>query len=143
MSIWSAYRKMPVYLAVPQALLTSAVMALTIAGLGAYALVFILGKLHGPGGLDDGILAFFFAAPGIAILAFVISFSILINCHRAATWPTPTFAFVLGAILVWVWARGFGGIGFAWYAPATVAWLLSCWLLHRNPNARPKHVIEA
>jgi hypothetical protein len=143
MSIRSVYRRMPAYLAVPLALLASAVLALTLADLGAVALDSLLAKLHQPGDLGDAILVFFFVAPGIAVLAFVCCFSILINWHHATSWRTPTFALALGAILVWVWAHDFGGIGIAWYVPGTIAWLLSCWFLHRNTGAHTEHVIEA
>jgi len=143
MSIQSVYRRMPDYFAVPLALLTPAVVAVMLAALAAVMLVFLLGKFHRPGDLGDATLAFFFVAPSIAVLAFVSCFSILVNWHHAASWRTPTFAFVLGAILVWVWPLDFGGIGFAWYMPGTVAWLVSCWLLRRKVSAHSDHVIEA
>ena len=143
MSIQNAYRRMPVYLAIPLVLLVSAVAALTLAVLGEATLVFLLGKIHGPGDLGDAMLAFFCAAPSIAVLAFVSCFSILVNWHHDTSWRTPTFAFVLGAILVWVWPLDFGGAGFAWYMPGTVAWLVSCWLLRRKVSAHSDHVIEA
>jgi len=134
---------MPVYLAVPLALLVSALGALALAALGAVALNSLLEKLHGPGDLGDAVLAFFFAAPSVSVPAFVSCFSILINWHHATSWRAPTVAFALGASLVWVWARDFGGIGFAWYVPGTVAWLLSCWSLQRNVSTHTEHVIEA
>lgn len=134
---------MPTYLAAPLALVASAVAALTLAVLGEVALVFLLGKIHGPGDLGDAMLAFFCAAPSIAVLAFVSCFSILVNWHHATSWRTPTFAFVLGAILVWVWPLDFGGIGFTWYLPGTIAWLASCWLLHRKSISHSEHVLQA
>ena len=132
---------MPVYLAVPLALLASAVVALTLAALGAVTLDFLLGRFHRPGDLGDAILVFFFAAPSIAVLTFVFCFSILINWHHATSWRAPTLAFALGAILVWVWARDFGGIGFPPFVPGTIAWILSSWLLHRNASAHPEHAL--
>jgi hypothetical protein len=134
---------MPVYLAVPLAFLVSAVAALTLAVLGEATLVFLLGKIHGPGDLGDAMLAFFCAAPSIAVLAFVSCFSILVNWHHATSWRTPTFAFVLGAILVWVWPLDFGGAGFAWYIPGIFAWLVSCWFLHRKSISHSEHVFQA
>jgi hypothetical protein len=143
MSIQSAYRRMPVYLAIPLVLLVSAVAALTLAVLGGATLVFLLGKIHEPGDLGDAMLAFFCAAPSIAVLAFVSCFSILVNWHHDPSWRAPTFAFALSAVLVWVWAHDFGGIGFAWYVPGTIAWLVSCWLLRRKLSSPSEHVIEA
>src|ERR1035441_1744915 len=143
MSIQSVYRRMPTYLAAPLALVASAVAALTLAVLGEVTLVFLLGKIHGPGDLGDAMLAFFCAAPSIAVLAFVSCSSILVNWHHATSWRTPTFAFVLGAILVWVWPLDFGGIGFIWYLPGIIAWLGSCWLLHRKSISHSEHVLQA
>jgi hypothetical protein len=117
---------MPDCVAVPLALLASAVAAVTLAALGAATLDLLLGRLRRSDDLDDAILAVFFVAPSIAVLAFVFCFSILVNWHHATSWRTPTFAFVLGAILVWVWPFDFGGIGVAWYVPGAIAWLVSC-----------------
>jgi hypothetical protein len=109
----------------------------------AYTLNFFLGKIHGPGGLGDAILAFFVVAPSIAVLAFVFSFSVLVNWHHATSWRTPTFAFLLGGVVVWVWPFDFGGSGFISYMPGTTAWLVSGWLLRRKVNSHPQHVIQA
>ena len=134
---------MPSYLAVPLALLASAVVALALVALGVFALDFLLDKFHRGDDLDHAILAVFYAAPSIAVLGFVSCFSILVNWHHATSWRSPTFAFVLGAILVWVWPLDFGGIGVAWYMPGTVAWLVSCWLLRRKVSAHSDHVLQA
>jgi hypothetical protein len=136
----SWYRRIPVYVALPLALVAAAAAALTLAVLGAVTLVFLLGRIHGPGDLGDAMLAFFGAAPSIAVLAFVSCFSILVNWHHATSWRTPTFAFVPGALLVWVWPLDFGGFGFAWYMPGAAVWLVSCWLLHRKVSAHSDHV---
>jgi hypothetical protein len=144
MSIQSAYRRMPGYLAIPQALLVSAVAALALAILGEALLDSLLEKLlHRPSDLGLALLVWFCAAPSIAILGFVFCFSILVNWHHAASWRAPTFAFALSSILVWVWARDFGGIGFAWYVPGTIAWLVSCWFLHRKSISHSEHVLQA
>jgi hypothetical protein len=135
---------MPAYVAVPLALLASAAVALAFAVVGAYTLNFLLGKLfQNQDALGYAITAFFLAAPGFAILAFVFCFSALISWHHTTSWRTPTFALALGAILVWTWARDFGGIGFAWYVPGTVAWLVSCWWLYRKASTHPQHVLQA
>ena len=135
---------MPGYLAIPQALLVSAVAALALAILGEALLDSLLEKLlHRPSDLGLALLVWFCAAPSIAILGFVFCFSFLVNWHHAASWRAPTFAFALSSILVWVWARDFGGIGFAWYVPGTIAWLVSCWFLHRKSISHSEHVLQA
>ncbi len=143
MSIRSAYRRIPAYVAVPLALLASAAMALVLAALGVVVVRSLLDGLNGRDDLDNTFLALFYWGPAIALLVFVFCFSILANWHHATSWRVPTFALALGAISVWAWARDFGGIGFAWYIPGTIAWLLSCWFLHWNTSAHPEHVIEA
>lgn len=145
MSIQSAYRRMPVYFAVPLALLASAVVAFAFALLGAYTLNFLLGKLfQNYDALGYAITAFFLAAPGFALLAFVLCFSVFINWHHATSWLTPTFAFALGTILFWFWDHHFfGGVALVWYVPGTVAWLVRCWLLHRKSISHSTHVLQA
>jgi hypothetical protein len=133
MSIQSGYRRMPEYFVVPLALLASPVAALIFALFAAYSLNFLLSKaFQNQDALGYAITSFFLAAPGLAILAFVFCFSAAINWHHSTSWRSPTFAFVLGVMLVWTWARSFGGIGFLWYLPGTIAWLVSCWLLYRK-----------
>ena len=141
MRIKRAYRRIPGYFAVPAALLASAVLALTLAVLGAVAFDSFLGIIHGVGELGDGILAFFYVGPSIAVLVFVSCFAVLINSHHATSWRAPTFAFAMGAILVWVWAQDW--IGFLPFIPGVIAWLLSCWLLRRTPSIHPQHAIQA
>jgi hypothetical protein len=143
MSIRSAYRRMPVYLSVPLGLLASAVVALALAVLGVVVVSYLLDGFNGRDDLDNAFLAFFYAGPAIALLGFVFCFSILVNWHHATSWRAPTFALALGAISVWAWARDFGGIGFGYYVPGTIAWLLSCWFLHKSAGPHPEHAIEA
>jgi hypothetical protein len=143
MSIQGVYRRMPVYVAVPLAFLASAVAALALAVLGVVVMSYLLDRFNRRDDLDNAFLAFFYAGPAIALLGFVSCFSILMRWHRATSWRAPTIAFAVGAILVWMWAHDFGGIGFAWYVPGAIAWLLSCWFLQRNTSAHPEHAIEA
>jgi hypothetical protein len=143
MSIRTRYRKMPAYLAVSLALVLSAVMALALAALGVVVVGDLLDGFHGRDDLNNAFLAFFYAGPAIALLGFVSGFSALMNWHRATSWWAPTIAFVVGAILVWMWAHDFGGLGVAWYIPGAIAWLLSCWFLRKNASAHPEHAIEA
>jgi hypothetical protein len=144
MGIRSAYRRVPSYVAAPLALLASAFVALALAFLASDPLDLLLEKLfHRPGSLGISLLVEFCAVPSIAVLAFVSFFTILISWHHVSSWRTPTFAFALSAILVWVWAHDFGGIGFAWYIPGTIAWLLCCWLRQRSASAHSEHAIEA
>jgi hypothetical protein len=134
---------MPGYFAMPLALLASAVMALALAALGVVVVSDLLDKFNGRDDLDNAFLAFFYAGPAIALLGFVFSFSVLVNWHHATSWRAPTLALAFGTISVWAWARDFGGIGFAYYVPGAIAWLLGCWFLHKSSGPHPEHAIEA
>jgi hypothetical protein len=147
MSIQSAYRRMPAYFAVPLALLASAVAAVALVALGVLTLDFLLEKFHVADGPGAGVLIVC-AIPNIAVPVFVACFSILINWHHTTSWRTPTVAFALGATLVGVWAPFRMDVNDFLFAPfvlgtGAVAWIVSCWLLHRKLNANSEHVIEA
>jgi hypothetical protein len=142
MSIRSSYCQIPDYVAIPLALVVSAVMALALAVLGAVAVDSFLDGLQGTADLGHSFLAFFFAAPCIALLAFIFCFSTFVSWHHTASWLIPTFAFALGTILVWFWASDFGGIGFVWYLPGTTAWLICCWFLPRRSIFHSNHVLQ-
>ena len=147
MSIKSAYRKVPTYFAAPMALLASAVAAVASAALGVLTLDFLLEKFHAADGPGAGVLIVC-AIPNIAVPAFVSCFSILSNWHHTTSWRTPTFAFVLGAALVGVWAPFRMDVNDFLFAPfvlgtGAVAWIVSCWLLHRKLSANSEHVIQA
>ena len=141
MTIRNAYREAPDYVAAPLALLSSSLVGLILAALGAAAFAFLVGKLHHTDDLDDAIVAFFFVAPGIAILGFVVFFAVFMNWHRPISWRVPTFAFALGVTSVWVW--GHDWLGIASFIPGTVAWLGLCWFSMRKVNTRNEHVVQA
>jgi hypothetical protein len=131
------------YLAVPIALLASGVLSLALAVLITIPLDFMVEKLlHRESELGISLLVWFCAAPSLAVLIFVSCFSIVTNWHHATTWRTPTFAFALGTISLWSWARNFGGIGFAWYVPGIVAWLVCCLILRRKGISSTGHVLQ-
>ena len=134
---------MPEYIAVPLAVLVSCILSLALAVLITISLEFFLGKLlHRENDLGLSLLVWFCATPSLAVLSFISGFSILVNWHHATSWRTPTFAFALGTILVWLYVRGFGGIGFEWYAPATVDWFLCCLILRRKGISSTEHVLQ-
>jgi hypothetical protein len=110
MSIRSVYRNAPDYVAAPLALLASCLVGRILAALGAATFALLLGRLHHTDDLDNAIFAFFFVAPGIAILGFVSCFAVLMNWHRPISWRVPTFAFALGMPLVWAWGHDWLGI---------------------------------
>jgi hypothetical protein len=64
----------PVYVALPLALVASAVVALAFAALGAVALDFLVEKLHRTADLGDAILVYFLVAPSIAVLVRILPF---------------------------------------------------------------------
>ncbi len=130
---------MPDWFAVPVAILGSFVLALTIASFGAAALCLLLDKFYQPSDLDNAILAFFYVAPGIALLAFVLCFAVLIHWRSAATWWIHTFAFALGAISIWIW--GHEWLDIAPFVPAAVAWSAVCWFAFKKTSPHSQHVL--
>jgi O-antigen/teichoic acid export membrane protein len=141
MSIRSVYRNAPDYVAAPLAVLASGLAALILAALGAAAFAFLVGELHHTDDLENAIVAFFFVAPGIAILGFVSCFAVLMNWHHPISWRVPTFAFALGVTLIWVWGHDWLGVGP--FIPGTVAWFGLCWVSSRKVNTRNEHVVQA
>lgn len=143
MSIQIAYRGMPDYIAVPLALLASAVAAAALAALGVFTLVVLLQRFEGPDGPAAGVLLVV-AMLNIAVPTFVSCFSALVHSHHVTVWQAPTFAFVLCVTLTFMWMPF--AITFAPIVLGTgaVAWLGSCWFLRRRKlNAHSEHVIEA
>jgi hypothetical protein len=139
MSIKGAYRGMPDWFAVSLAILMSCVLALTIAVFGASALCLLLDKFRQPGDLGNAILAFFYVAPGVALLALVFCFAALVNWRSTTTWWIHTFAFVLGAISIWVWSHD--RLGIAPFVPGAVAWSAVCWFAFKKTGAHSQHVV--
>ena len=140
MSIQSAYREIPNYLALPLAFLASAVIALALAALGAVTAGFLLVKLDGADGPGAGVLVIL-TFLNIAVSAFIGSTSILANLHHRTSWRIPAVAFVLCVILV----RALGPFDLR-FAPfmlgtALLVCLLSCWSLRRKEVATTEHGI--
>jgi hypothetical protein len=142
MSIRSVYRRMPVYLAAPLALLASGVVASALAAVGALTLVFLLQRFQGPDGPMAALLLVC-TALNIAIPTFVSCFSVLFNWHHSTSWRAPTFAFALCVILTRIWFPF--EIVFAPFVLGTsaIAWLVSCWFLHRRSSSHSEHVLQA
>jgi hypothetical protein len=141
MSLRSIYRDLPDYVGVPLALLASSLVSLIVAALGAVIFAFLRGKLRASDDLDNAIIAFFFVAPGIAILSFVSCFAVFMSWHRPIGWRVPTFAFAICVISVWMW--GHDWLGVTPFIPGAVAWLGLCWFSSRKVNTRNEHVISA
>ena len=141
MGLAAAYRRMPAYVALPAALVLAALFALILAVVGAIAADTLLDAIHGRADLADAFLAFFYVGPSIAVLSFVALFSALANWYLRTSWRAPTFAFLIGASLLWVWLRDFGGIRIAPFLPGAIAWLTSCFLLHRRPAPLFAHAL--
>lgn len=133
---------MPAYCAVPLALLASVIGAATLAVLGVFMLDFLVGA-DGPGA---GVLIIC-AIPNIAVPAFVVSFSVLVNLHHHTSWRTPTSAFAAGAILLWVWGhfgvRDIPFVAIVLLGTGAIAWLACCWLLGRKLSNPSDHVLQA
>ena len=142
MSVRGAYLRMPSYSALPAALICSAALAV----LSGVILMILASVFHFTDDFVNGLFVAFVAAPSLALFVFVSCFSFAIHWHHPTSWRTPTFAFALGVSLLLSWAHdwlGFNRLGFIAFLPGGVAWLASCWLLHRRRNNFSEHVLQA
>jgi hypothetical protein len=142
MSMKSAYRAWPAYLAVPAALICSAALAI----LSGLIFLVLVSMSHVTDDFVDGLFVAFVASPSLALCAFVSCFSFAMRLHHQASWRAPSFAFAFGAALLLLWGHdwlGFNRLGLIAFFPGGVAWLLSCWLLHRKHEAFSEHVLQA
>ncbi|MFZ0295800.1 MAG: hypothetical protein WAL52_19470 [Candidatus Sulfotelmatobacter sp.] len=135
------YRKIPTYPAGFLAGLLSSALAVGSAAAGVFVLDFILQRVEGGIGLGGGVLIVC-AVPNIAIPFFVFAFSALINLHHPTSWPTPTLAFALCAILTWVWIPFSVGFAPVVLGTGAIAWFVSCLLLRKNEGKKSEHVIQ-
>ena len=140
MSIPSAYREIPNYLALPLAFLASGVVAFAFAAVGAQTTGFVLEKLDGVDGLGAGVLVILVFL-NIAVSAFIVSASVLTKLHHRSSWPVPAMAFVFCIILI----RALGAFEVQssplMLGTGLLACLLSCWFLRRREVSSAEHVL--
>ncbi len=104
-------------------------VAITVAG------VFAISKAldhFGQSGPGAGVLVIT-AIPNIILPFFIVALTLLMHLHGRASWRTPTFAFVVGAVATWMWIGPFDAV----FAPAVLgtgilAWGISCLMLRRK-----------
>ena len=137
MSILSVYRRLPVYEAVPLAVLCAAVGAVVLTTVGVATLDFFLTD-----GLGEGVLIVLVAV-NIAVSAFTGFVSVLVNVHHPTSWRTPSLAFAFCAALLWA-VEPFD-IQFAPFMLGTgaIVWFVSCLFLRRKGAPSPTHVLQA
>lgn len=142
MSIRSAYRGMPTYLAVPLAVIGSAAGSVALAALGVAIVDFFVQSFHIADGPGAGVLVVLVAL-NIAVSAFIGLVSALVNAHHPTSWGTPTLALMFCAALLWV--KEPFDLEFVPFALGTglTAWGISCWFLRRKGNLSSGHGIEA
>lgn len=128
MDIQATYRQMPEYLAIPLAVMASAVVASALGVLGAFAVDFLFTKLSGFDGPGAGVLLIVVVL-NIAVSAFIATISILVNLHHRSSWRVPTLTF--GSCIVLIRLLGPFDIRFAPFVLGTgaVTCLVSCWFL--------------
>jgi hypothetical protein len=134
MGLRKAYRDMPIYFAVPLAILFSAMLAIVLAVFSVFLLGFLLKRFNGPDGPGAGVLVLLVAL-NVAVMTFIGLVSILTSLHHKTSWLTPTAAFATCIVLVRM--MGPFDIQFAPFMLGTglSIWLVSCWFLRTKESA--------
>jgi len=130
-AIFAIYRRIPALPAFVLATLGAAIFAVGITVAAVFAISKVLDHF-GQSGPAAGVLIIM-AIPNIILPFFIVALTLLMHLHGRASWRTPTYAFVVGAVTIRVWIGPFG----VFFAPvvlgtALLAWGISCFMLHRK-----------
>src|SRR5271155_2310499 len=101
MSIQSAYRGMPTFLAIPLAIVLAALGAAALAAVAVVTIDFALSRFGGPDGPGAGVQVILVAV-NVAVTGFIAFVSAIVNLYRQTTWLTPTLAFAFCTLMLWV-----------------------------------------
>ena len=131
-AILARYRRIPVLPALVLATLGAAAISVAIAVAGVLAISKVLDYL-GQSGPGAGVLVIT-AIPNMIVPFFIVVLTLLVHLHGRASWRTPTFAFVVGAVATWMWIGPWDAM-FAPFVLGTgmVAWGISCFMLRQKP----------
>src|ERR1700722_173890 len=130
-AILAFYRRIPALPAFVLATLVAAIAAVAIAVAGVFAISKVLDHL-GQSGPGAGVLVIT-AIPNIILPFFIFALTLLMHLHGRASWKTPPFAFVVGAVATWMWIGPFDAV----FAPVVLgtgilAWGISCFMFRRK-----------
>jgi hypothetical protein len=101
-AILALYRRIPALPAFVLATLGAVAITVVITVAGVFAISKVLDHFDqsGPGA---GVLVIT-AIPNIILPFFIVALTLLMHLHGRASWRTPTFAFIVGAVATWVWS---------------------------------------
>jgi hypothetical protein len=130
-AILALYRRIPVLPAFVLATLGAVAITVIITVAGVFAISKVLDHF-GQSGPGAGVLVIT-AIPNIILPFFIVALTLLMHLHGRASWRTPTFAFVVGAVATWMWIGPFDAV----FAPVVLgtgmlAWVISCFMLRRK-----------
>ena len=130
-AVLALYRRIPALPAFALATLGAAATAVSITVAGVFVISKVLDHF-GESGPGAGVLVIT-AVPNIILPSFIVALTLLMHLHGQASWKTPTFAFVIGALATWMWIGPFD----AAFAPVVLgtgmlAWGISSFMLRRK-----------
>jgi hypothetical protein len=138
-NILQRYRGIPALAAIIVALMISLLGAIAGGALSAAGAGFLFVRADDPFGVT-GIIPILVGL-NVAVPLFVAVFAFLINRHYPTSWRSPTFAFGLCILALWL-VEPFS-IRFAPFMLGTgaIVWLTSCWLLRKKGRSTSPHVV--
>jgi len=125
------YRRIPALPAFVLATVVASATSLAITAACEFAISKVLNQLDISGPAAG--VAVIILIPNIVLPFFVVGLTLLSHLHGGASWKTPTFALVVGAMATWMWIGPFDVL----FAPvvlglAILAWGTSCYMLRAN-----------
>jgi len=130
-AILALYRRIPALPAFVLATLGAVAITVVVTVAGVFAISKVLDHF-GQSGPGAGVLVIT-AIPNIILPSFIVALTLLMHLHGQASWKTPTFAFVMGALATWMWIGPFDAV----FAPVVLgtgmlAWGISSFMLRRK-----------
>ena len=132
-AILALYRRIPALPAFVLATLGAVAITVVITVAGVFGISKVLDHF-GQSGPGAGVLVVT-AILNIILPLLIVALMLLMHLHGRASWRTPTFAFVVGAVATWMWIGPFDAV----FAPVVlgtgmVAWGISCFMLWRKTS---------
>src|SRR5260370_25624473 len=115
------YRRVPGPVAFVVGTLGAGAISAGITVAGVFAISKVLDHF-GQSGPGAGVLVIT-DIPNIILPFFIVALTLLMHLHGKASWRTPTFAFIVGAVATWMWIGPFDAV----FAPVVLGTGMLAW----------------